>query len=355
MGLPAHAGVGTEGASFLNIPVGAGPAALGGAYTALADDVYAPTFNPGGLGAVQSNQFSAQHLSYLDSNHYEYFSFVHPMDRSPSCSAQSFCPSGSLGGSIQYFGSGDMTATNTSGQATGSFSSHFAAYNLSYGHTVGQKLSLGITGKLINAKIDDVSANAYAVDLGSMYKVRENLTLAATLTNLGTKLTFLSEGDSLPLSAHFGAAYRPNNSLQLTAEGIYRKTGLASGHAGVEWRPMPMIALRGGYRTDTTKGLSPMAGLTTGIGLEVWGQELSYAWLPLGELGNTQYLSLLVRFGEADRQRRNLIYLRHDRKGEVVDNTTEMIERQQLMELFDHDPEPYAQAPGSQTQPDSQK
>ena len=42
---------GTEGASFLDIPVGAGPAALGGAYTALATDAYAPIYNPAGLGA----------------------------------------------------------------------------------------------------------------------------------------------------------------------------------------------------------------------------------------------------------------------------------------------------------------
>src|SRR5205807_3632641 len=76
---PVYAGVGTEGAAFLNIPVGAGPAALGSAYSALAADAYAPTYNPGGLGFLPSTQLSGQHLSYLDSNHYEYLSFVHPL------------------------------------------------------------------------------------------------------------------------------------------------------------------------------------------------------------------------------------------------------------------------------------
>ena len=41
--VPAWASTGTEGASFLDIPVGAGPAALGAAYTALATNAYAPT------------------------------------------------------------------------------------------------------------------------------------------------------------------------------------------------------------------------------------------------------------------------------------------------------------------------
>src|SRR4051812_46029547 len=63
-------GRGTQGAAFLDIPVGAGPAALGGAYSALARDAYAPTWNPAGLGDVQGVQFSGQHLDYLESLHY---------------------------------------------------------------------------------------------------------------------------------------------------------------------------------------------------------------------------------------------------------------------------------------------
>src|SRR5579872_7088807 len=101
--LPAYGSSGTEGAAFLDIPVGAGPASLGGAYSALADDAYAPTYNPGALGFVESNQFAAQHLSYLESIHYEYLSFVHPLHKGSS-----------MGGSIQYLGTGDMAATDNS-------------------------------------------------------------------------------------------------------------------------------------------------------------------------------------------------------------------------------------------------
>src|SRR5690349_7704842 len=80
--LPIYASSGTEGASFLDIPVGAGPAAMGGAYSALADDAYAPTWNPGGLGLLDSTQLSGQHVSYLDTLHYEYFSAAVPLPRS---------------------------------------------------------------------------------------------------------------------------------------------------------------------------------------------------------------------------------------------------------------------------------
>src|ERR1051326_475008 len=76
----AFSSVGTEGASFLDIPVGAGPAALGSAYTALANDAYAPVWNPAGLGMLSGNELAGQHTSYLESMHYEFLSFVHPLD-----------------------------------------------------------------------------------------------------------------------------------------------------------------------------------------------------------------------------------------------------------------------------------
>src|SRR4249919_4008574 len=93
----AFASSGTEGAAFLNIPVGAGPAALGSAYSALATDAYAPVWNPGALGFVDSTQLAGQHVSYLDSISYEFFSAVHPI-----------VPGDALGLAAQYVGSGDI-------------------------------------------------------------------------------------------------------------------------------------------------------------------------------------------------------------------------------------------------------
>ena len=78
LSVPCQASSGTEGAAFLDIPVGAGPAAMGGTYSALANDAYAATINPGGLGFLENAQFAGQHLAYLESVHYEYLSFAIP-------------------------------------------------------------------------------------------------------------------------------------------------------------------------------------------------------------------------------------------------------------------------------------
>src|SRR5258706_1982905 len=158
---------GTEGASFLNIPVGARPAALGGAYSALAVDAYAPTWNPAGLGFLNSAQLAGQHLSYLESIHDEYLSFAIPLKSNNSA----------LGASIQYLGSGDIASTDKFGAPAGTFSSHWGSYNLSYGRALTEKLSVGLTGKMIDAKIADVSAQAYAVDFGGLYRLQNHFSL----------------------------------------------------------------------------------------------------------------------------------------------------------------------------------
>jgi hypothetical protein len=344
--ITSQASSGTEGAAFLDIPVGGGPAALGAAYSALANDAYASTLNPGGLGFLPSTQFAGQHLSYIESVYYEHLSFAVPLPRSSACLNSETCLGSALGGSIQYLGSGDINGTDVNANPTGTFSTHYAAYNLSYGRAFSDRLSLGITGKWINAKIDDVTANAYAADFGSMYKATDKLTLAAVMTNLGTKLTFLDQSDSLPLAFHLGAAYRPVSQWNLSAEGVYPQTGLASAHFGIEWHPLQMIAIRTGYRTDTVKENGALAGFTTGLGLQAFGQEFAYAWVPVGDLGNTHYFSLLIHLGETNQAKRNLIQYQTIKQHRAAQGGSDDIDPdyQQLMEIISNDDSHLAQS-----------
>ena len=52
LSLNAEAATLNSGAAFLKIGTGARPEAMGGAYTALADDVSALHYNPAGLSSV---------------------------------------------------------------------------------------------------------------------------------------------------------------------------------------------------------------------------------------------------------------------------------------------------------------
>ena len=320
--IPVKASAGTEGASFLDIPVGAAPAAMGSAYAALATNAYAPTSNPAGLAFLKGTDLAAQHLSYIQSVRYEHLGLAVPIFQGQDASVHR-----GLGLSIQDLGSGDIPRTDVLNGAPvtglGSYSSHWASYNLSYGQTATEKLGLGLTGKMIHASIDDVSANAYAFDAGALYQWNERLALAGTFLNVGTPLKFLSAGDSLPAEFHAGAAYHANTQWLISTEGVFPKTGLDSFHIGAQWQPTEAFSLRVGYKTDTLNGLNALAGLTAGIGIQAWGQELAYAWLPYGELGNSQYFSLVMHFGAKEDARRNLIRYSNPKEPRLAENETE--------------------------------
>ncbi len=343
----ALAASGTEGASFLDIPVGAGPAALGGAYTALATDLYAPVWNPAGLGFLESTQVGGQHLAYLESIHYEHLGFVIPLTRPAAAVSQGekAGAQGGLGVSAQYLGSGDIAGSNLDGTDSFNYSSHYGAYSLAYGRPVTENLALGLTGKFIEAKISDVSAHAYAADLGALYKVGSHAALAATLTNLGSKLKFLNDDSSLPVAGHLAAAYSPNPHWLGSLEGVFPKTGVIGAHLGLQWQPLEMIAIRTGYKTETSKELGAIAGLTVGAGINVWGQELAYAWVPYGDLGDTQYFSLVLRFGEVEKTKQNLIRGEEIKSHRSVGTGKEDPEGQQLMQMLKDEADRNALAP----------
>jgi hypothetical protein len=290
---PATASAGTEGASFLELPTGARPAALGNAYTALANDAYGVTSNPAGLARLPYTELNGMHLIYVEDTAYEYASFAHP-----------FGETRGIGAAIQYFRPGDVEGRNESGEPIGDISGSYAAFNLGYGQRVGP-VALGITGKAIRASIDDVSASAFAMDAGAQWQPKSELTLGAVLQNVGSKLKFISEGDSLPLLARLGGAYRLWEKLTFTGEGVYRKSGPLSFHSGVEYMSAEGFSIRSGYTTERTKEMSALAGLSVGVGMNLWGHELGYTWIPLGDFGHSHYLSFSLRFGQEVRRERD--------------------------------------------------
>jgi hypothetical protein len=284
---PCHA-AGEDGAAFLDIPVGGAPSALGGAYTASANNAYAPVWNPAGLGQLNGHELAAQHLSYLESINYEYAGVVFALGERKG-----------LGASIQYLGSGDMAGTDPNGQSTGDFSNHYAAYSLAYGQRIAGALSLGVTGKVIEAKLGDVRGTAIAADAGLLHQCSDRFRVGFRAANLGSRLRFIEREDTLPLSFHLGAEFDIHPQWQLSAELSQEARGETDGHAGIEWKPLGLLSVRSGYRTDTVEELSALAGFSAGVGIHFWNQEFAYAWLPYGDLGNTHSFSMVIRFGGA--------------------------------------------------------
>lgn len=204
----------------LLVEPGAKQAAMGEAYTAISDDASAGFYNPAGLAfqGKEKRNLQFMHTNWLpklaDDMYFEYLGY-----------AQHFEGWGNFAFNLVYFNMGEQVITNsTSSDPIGTFSSFELIASGSYGATMTENLSLGLTLKAIYSKLADSGQEAekgkgvgstFALDLGAMYKTPvKGLTLGATIHNIGPKISYIdvSQADPLPLNFVLGAAYTPIES-----------------------------------------------------------------------------------------------------------------------------------------------
>ncbi|MBK7632202.1 MAG: PorV/PorQ family protein [Ignavibacteriales bacterium] len=194
--------LGTSGAQFLQLPVGARSEAMGGAIVGLADDASAIFWNPAGIVKVNNVQ---AHFSYM--NWFDLFDFN---------AASLVYNAGDVGvfaASMVLFTSGDMEIT-TEEQPNGTgryFDAGDIALGISYAKYLTDRFSVGVTVKYINQRIWNESATGVAFDIGTQYRLDfQNLTIAMSMTNFGADMKF--EGPDLDFTASKDENY-PNTRL----------------------------------------------------------------------------------------------------------------------------------------------
>ncbi|MFC1541523.1 PorV/PorQ family protein [Candidatus Latescibacterota bacterium] len=206
------------GAKVLLIEPGAKQNAMGEAYSAIADDATAGYYNPAGLAYQDKNRKNIQfmHQNWLtglqiDDMYYEYLGY-----------AQHAEGWGDFAFNIVYFNMGEQQRTTEhSSDPIGTFHSFEVYAAGSYGATITDNFSLGITIKGIYSKLADYGqgeekgkgiGTSFALDFGAMYKTPvKGLTLSTVIHNMGPKISYIdvSQGDPLPINMIFGAAYIP--------------------------------------------------------------------------------------------------------------------------------------------------
>jgi len=197
---------------------------------------------------------------------------------------------------VQHLGTGNVDKTDENGQSVGQFSNSYNLVGLSYGQKIFQQLSAGVTAKWIQTNLDDARADSFAGDLGLSYGISPAVAVGFAVLNIGQGIKFNDTADPLPTTYKLGVALRPISTLTTVIDGLSSYERRADVRCGIEWSPLQIIALRLGYQTDTQDS-NGANGFTAGIGLTVWRQEFSYAFVPFGDLGAANYFSLLLHFG----------------------------------------------------------
>ena len=258
--------VGTVGAQFLKIGVGARAAGMGGAFEGVANDVTSIFWNPSGLVNVENTSVFISHTQWLADIGFESFA-----------AAKKFDGIGVLGFSVAYLSSGEIertTVENPDG-GIGNFSTESWYAGLSYATKLTNKFAFGANVKFIRERLDDQNSNAWATDLGVQYFTGfRSLRLAMSIRNFGPEIQLsgdyydLDNGSPLAeptdyLAYHFPMTFKLGAAMELVDVEEYMVTAavdvehpndnverICAGAEAVVWK---LIAFRGGYtfRHDT--------------------------------------------------------------------------------------------------------
>ena len=284
----------TAGFAFLQIPVGARSAAMGGAFTAVTGDPLALHWNPANLVSVEGGRLASSYTGYL-------------MDMQAGFAGWAVPRGGdAFGVSVNYFNAGEFTRTTMSDPlGTGeTFGSSSIALSGSYAMDLYTGLSAGISGKLVYSKIDTYSANAFMADLGAAYAVPsvEGLTAALVVRNVGVQTqAFYKENDPLPTEVAAGASMTlMDGDLLLAADATAPMNGDFDVAAGAEYRVVPMLTLRaGGSLADKNSADEAGGGFVDALSFGVgtgWNRfSLDYAFKPFADLGEVHRAGLAYR------------------------------------------------------------
>lgn len=213
------------GGEFLALGVGGRALGMGGAYSAVANDVTAGYWNPAGLASMNYPQISLMHEELFgDLVNYNYAAFAMPYgkDMSLGISLIRLSVDGipdtrealvdKSTGQVIY----DITNPNArlDPDRIKQFSNTDYALFLSFAKRHSGKLYWGVNAKIIRREIAEYSALGIGFDIGALYKATEKLSLAANLMDATTTIVAWSNdgrNELITPTLKLGAAY----SLQL--------------------------------------------------------------------------------------------------------------------------------------------
>jgi hypothetical protein len=174
--------LGTSGAQFLQIPVGAKSEAMGDAVVGLVDDASALFWNPAGIVKISNTQAYFSYMRWFDLFDFNAASIVYNSG-----------DLGTFGASLINFTTNKMEIT-TEQEPNGTgryFDASDVALGVSYAKYLTDRFSVGLTIKYINQSIWNETASGVAFDIGTQYRLDfQNLTIAMSMTNFGADLSF---------------------------------------------------------------------------------------------------------------------------------------------------------------------
>ncbi len=259
---------GRTAADFLLIGTSARSAGMGGAYSAVSTGASATFWNPAGMTELATGEVLLGHFSWFQDINIEHGAVAYqPSERV------------SIGAQIGFLDYGLIDGRDENGLSTGNLSAYDLYAGLSAGYEINSDFSVGITAKVINQNLDNVSATGFAADIGTKY-VYSKFTFAAVATNIRPSMDFNGVSEPLPSMVRVGVAGRPFNDDFLTSIEFSKQfQGETVFRHGLEYGFSDQYFIRTGYSFyPSSESRAFGSGITMGAGVKFTRAEINYAF-----------------------------------------------------------------------------
>lgn len=202
----ASAQIGGSGTyEFLNLPVSARTASLGGNIMSVKDDDINASFqNPSLLNPTMDNSLSLSYINYFAGINYGNAAY-----------AKDFEKIGTFSLGMKFINYGTFTQADQTGQITGTFKAAEYLFNIGYSKQLDSCFSIGANLKTIYSSLAQYASFGNAIDLGgTYYNAKSKFSIAAVIANLGTQWKTYTPGnhEPLPLDVQIGISKQPKHA-----------------------------------------------------------------------------------------------------------------------------------------------
>ena len=311
--------------SFLEKPVSARVAALGGNVAAVNDnDINLALVNPSLINEHMNNMVSVAYVDFFSDINYGMAQYGH-----------SFETIGNFVATLQYNNYGKFDFADETGNVSGSFSAYDALLNIGWGRSLSERFTIGAALNIINSGYESYNSFGFAFDVAGSYFSKSGWDMSLIASSVGAQLSAYSPGgerNPLPFNLQYALSKRlehlpfrlsfiydhiekwdlmyedPHNPSDgvdpITGTPIY-KTGISKfgdnfmRHiiVGGEAYIGKNLILRGGYnyrRRQELKlnGKPGMAGFSWGIGIRISKFKFNYSRATFNQNGSPNYISM---------------------------------------------------------------
>ncbi len=313
--------VGTNVYPFLNTPVSARQAALGGDAVSVRDyDVAFSGTNPGLMNLEQDKMVSLNYASYLAGTNYGTLSYVRDLSEGHL-----------IGFNAKYMDYGNMPRTDESAVTNGAFSAMDASIGASYAYQFDEDFTIGGGVNFVTSKIDNYTSMAVVGTAGVTYhNAQSNETVALVFRNFGYQfkpyngvretvafrvdLGYTRILDDFPLAftitAHDLQQYDISQDYDNNGQPISKLRKIADHFSfGAELFPGQSFNVRLGYNVKRGNELAVIdqrsfAGLSAGFGIKISYFKFDYAHVRYHNSANLNMFGIAMDLIELGGNRR---------------------------------------------------